>query len=428
MEFYFIFTTISMLYNYKYNYILQMMSSDMSSYNGETPLRKTRLFKTRTEMKKKQQSSQNQRRNTSNQMQDVNNDESNRYVNKSKDYQPKLPETTYRNDRNTRTDSNNKMALSDMRRSRSIPEFQAELRETTQKRWLMKLNQMQNEETNLPVNDSAPNFKQNSQRNFGQQNKENKLKTLDPNVSETEHLKYKLRQIEKSHNKEISQVNSTNRNPTSKSQSNMEASGSKTSEKDSTPDQSPLQKNKANFDAREQPSKTFYFGMDDTDTSYNNSVNNFALNLQKYNCILPTQNYSCSDLSSETEMENGQPASSEIALHLRPILPKKQLEVPRFSPAAAWRLLSAFNSNQSPSTVSDEGPVFIEDRIEKFARQPPHLNLAAVGPRSNHDKSGDSGISGDAGPPGFEDHSDPTISNIRNNHLQVGFETILCEY
>ncbi|XP_076392220.1 uncharacterized protein LOC105663754 isoform X2 [Megachile rotundata] len=86
-----------------------------------------------------------------------------------------------------------------------------------------------------------------------------------------------------------------------------------------------------------------------------------------------------------------------ISLKLRPTLPKKQLEIPRFSPSAAWRLLSALEApGPSTSTASEELPVTFEERIERLSRPPPPFPLS-LGPRSWHDKSGDSGISGDAG-------------------------------
>lgn len=47
-----------------------------------------------------------------------------------------------------------------------------------------------------------------------------------------------------------------------------------------------------------------------------------------------------------------------ISLKLRPTLPKKQLEIPRFSPSAAWRLLSTLETpGPSMSTASEEIPV-----------------------------------------------------------------------
>lgn len=76
------------------------------------------------------------------------------------------------------------------------------------------------------------------------------------------------------------------------------------------------------------------------------------------------------------------------------------MEIPRFSPTSAWRLLSSINvvCAQAPSPGgSDDIPVLIEDRI--------HLPVSQQILRSNHDKSGDSGISGDASPGGCPESS-----------------------
>ena len=89
-----------------------------------------------------------------------------------------------------------------------------------------------------------------------------------------------------------------------------------------------------------------------------------------------------------------------IALQLRPTLPKKQLEIPRFSPTAAWRLLSTIDTLCPPApspTDSDDSPELLEDRI--------HAPLSQQAIRSSHDKSGDSGISGDASPGGCHESS-----------------------
>ncbi|KFB41970.1 AGAP013009-PA-like protein [Anopheles sinensis] len=105
----------------------------------------------------------------------------------------------------------------------------------------------------------------------------------------------------------------------------------------------------------------------------------------------------------------------EIALKLRPTLPRKQFDIPRFSPAAAWRLLTTedeFCRDAVDVTTPDEGdgidkkltaaflraPTFEqefdvaqEDRIQRVYREPV--------PGLQDNKSGDSGISGDAGLP-----------------------------
>ncbi|KZC06421.1 hypothetical protein WN55_10331 [Dufourea novaeangliae] len=105
--------------------------------------------------------------------------------------------------------------------------------------------------------------------------------------------------------------------------------------------------------------------------------------------------------AEDTDDNSSRNVADDISLRLRPTLPKKQLEIPRFSPSAAWRLLSALETpGPSTSTASEEMPVMFEERIERLSRPPPPPPpppLLALGPRSSHDKSGDSGISGDAG-------------------------------
>jgi len=88
-----------------------------------------------------------------------------------------------------------------------------------------------------------------------------------------------------------------------------------------------------------------------------------------------------------------------IALQLRPTLPKKQLEIPRFSPTAAWRLLSSMEAN-SPGASPDSGRGVLEDRIP-----------VAVCAELSLDKSADSGISGDASPGGGHESSSELIDS-----------------
>lgn len=168
-------------------------------------------------------------------------------------------------------------------------------------------------------------------------------------------------------------------------------------------------------DKKQEP-KTFYFGMEET-MNYTMDNNNMNYDVHLNNNNDNDASSFESDLSSWTENNNADPpnrsgdyqtSKSGIDLKLRPILPKKPLEIPRFSPAAAWRLLSTMNfSEQSANTLaSDDCPVFVEDRIEKYSRPPPPTIQAA---RFSNDKSGDSGISGDAGPTVFEDGAEMTL-------------------
>lgn len=92
--------------------------------------------------------------------------------------------------------------------------------------------------------------------------------------------------------------------------------------------------------------------------------------------------------------------SSDILLNLRPTLPRRQLQIPRFSPVAAWKSLL---TDTTVSDISKNGKMSSsllqlhlnaedsrqETKIEKIYREP-SFNL-------NHldNKSGDSGISAD---------------------------------
>ncbi|XP_055857895.1 uncharacterized protein LOC129920571 [Episyrphus balteatus] len=112
--------------------------------------------------------------------------------------------------------------------------------------------------------------------------------------------------------------------------------------------------------------------------------------------------HKCGD--SKIRNDNG------IQLNVRPTLPRRQLEIPRFSPVAAWRTLSASDEQQqhlkeqnaatsfnspSPSVntaiaiEATNNTFLIEDRIHRTYRDPC--------PFYPDNKSGDSGISGDDG-------------------------------
>ncbi|XP_012275965.1 uncharacterized protein LOC105697322 isoform X2 [Orussus abietinus] len=148
--------------------------------------------------------------------------------------------------------------------------------------------------------------------------------------------------------------------------------------------------NRETSTSTEKPApKTFYFGMNEPQPS-RSSGGMPSRNLDDSHPEAPSVDVD-EDLQKREE-----PGIEDIALKLRPTLPKKQLEIPRFSPSAAWRLLSALETpGPAMSTASEEVPVLFEERIERLSRAPPPL--MALGPRSSHDKSGDSGISGDAG-------------------------------
>lgn len=274
---------------------------------SNSPVRKQRLFKTRAEMKKKPASPPAEGNTNAEILKFKFGERASEGV--------KLREYNRMND----VKLNNRLSLPEMKRSQSMPEFQQELKEVTERLRHSKLFER------IQSNDAKQ-----------------KLKTLDPVIVKKE---------------------------------------------EKTKEESP------------QPAKMFYFGMDEPIEKQ--TIIEYQTNGYHQQSV---PNSSGSDLSSEYEMDDL--TSNGIALQLRPILPKKPLEIPRFSPAAAWRLLSSVESNTAGSTVaSEDGPVFIEDRIEKLSRPPPPPT-AQFGHRSSQDKSGDSGISGDAGPAPFDDAVD----------------------
>ncbi|XP_054708364.1 uncharacterized protein LOC129218173 [Uloborus diversus] len=99
---------------------------------------------------------------------------------------------------------------------------------------------------------------------------------------------------------------------------------------------------------------------------------------------------------------DGTPSSSstseeemEIDLQLRPTLPRRPIELPRFSPTDVWKSINLdfFKSHQQRSDVSsDDGDDIMEEKIHR-------INRPVAPRRLIHDRSGDSGISPDAGSP-----------------------------
>ncbi|XP_029163558.1 uncharacterized protein LOC114934987 isoform X2 [Nylanderia fulva] len=160
--------------------------------------------------------------------------------------------------------------------------------------------------------------------------------------------------------------------------------------------------------------KTFYFGMDEAlSNESRNCVDQHMEQIQsRLQARVVNGSIECHDYT-----DDGKSGMEDISLKLRPTLPKKQLEIPRFSPSAAWRLLSALEApGPNMSTASEEVPVMFEERIERLSRPPPPL--IALGPRSSHDKSGDSGISGDAGAAN-DDLLDVSTNTNNNNRLKT---------
>ncbi|XP_050538450.1 uncharacterized protein LOC126903919 isoform X2 [Daktulosphaira vitifoliae] len=127
--------------------------------------------------------------------------------------------------------------------------------------------------------------------------------------------------------------------------------------------------------------KTFYFGMNEFSDDRTNCRN--VEDVKRF-----TENYKKSNPSPSDSLTSSDPtdeSGGDISLQLRPTLPRKQFDIPRFSPTAAWRLLTALES-PTPNSPNYSGG---EEDLIQVIDQPHH---------NNGDKSGDSGISGDASP------------------------------
>ncbi|XP_044731263.1 uncharacterized protein LOC123294216 isoform X2 [Chrysoperla carnea] len=340
-----------------------------------------------------------------------------------------------------------------MHRSLSSPEFQAELRAVTQKLRVIdrsKFEPIENkplekisENKNRNIKDvknrrKAPDTKQTKSR----ETKESKMITMDHHniLAKQRLIKGFKENIEKKQTEEHGKEDNRskyNRTLSQESETTENISRGQASGKESTPEQSPTRKTEVRktSDEFKTPAKTFYFGMDTVDSTMpaqeTAKLPNGNEKLPPYILDKPTQvpiispykiqrqSSSESALSSEPDLDDTQTNSQhDISMHLRPTLPKKQLDIPRFSPATAWRLLSIVDTTNQNNHLhdNDEVPVLIEERIERLARPTPNIPL--LGQRSSHDKSGDSGISGDAGPALMEDISDPPLPPIPHSKNQ----------
>ncbi|XP_043190428.1 filaggrin-like [Amphibalanus amphitrite] len=98
---------------------------------------------------------------------------------------------------------------------------------------------------------------------------------------------------------------------------------------------------------------------------------------------------SCKSQSSVFDLELDAGGNDSISMHLRPTLPRKQLEIPRFSPLSAWRSLTLDRAASRPWRTADTSDA--SDGPEPLTTPPRR--------RRPHTKSADSGISGDASSP-----------------------------
>lgn len=143
---------------------------------------------------------------------------------------------------------------------------------------------------------------------------------------------------------------------------------------------------------------------DEMDKTQLDAIDRFAASLMNGTKFASgSDSAASSDVDARTNGGDMDSDTHEISLKLRPTLPRKHFEIPRFSPAAAWRLLTTEDDFGRDSTElfpfaekktmlrSLEALDAAEDRIERIYREPI--------PGLQDNKSGDSGISGDAGLP-----------------------------
>ncbi|XP_058444589.1 uncharacterized protein LOC131426144 isoform X2 [Malaya genurostris] len=135
-------------------------------------------------------------------------------------------------------------------------------------------------------------------------------------------------------------------------------------------------------------------------------IDRFAASLLNGSKFQPSGSDSAASSEVDIRTNSGdiETEGQEISLKLRPTLPRKQFDIPRFSPAAAWRLLTTeddfgrdstelfpFTEKKTVLRSLETVDAAAEDRIERIYREPI--------PGLQDNKSGDSGISGDAGLP-----------------------------
>ena len=148
-----------------------------------------------------------------------------------------------------------------------------------------------------------------------------------------------------------------------------------------------------NYDRKIKPKivKKFYFGMTNTeDTEY-----------MDYSIENPTETKLSNIIYGALLSDCNSEKSQEISLRLKPVLPKKTLEMPKFSPVAAWKMLVSYNPGSNTSECSnsqdDKDSILVEDLIEVVSSSCPTFHKF-FDPILSQDKSGDSGISGDETP------------------------------
>ncbi|GFY49669.1 uncharacterized protein TNIN_279821 [Trichonephila inaurata madagascariensis] len=82
---------------------------------------------------------------------------------------------------------------------------------------------------------------------------------------------------------------------------------------------------------------------------------------------------------------NKQDAESDIDVRLRPVLPRKPPDVPKFSPSEAWQALGSDGLGSSNHSTSDDGP----ESLMPYKRGLPHRNGINDRPRRTSDRDYD---------------------------------------
>lgn len=268
----------------------------------------------------------------------------------------------------------------------------------------------------------------------------------------TDYVDGKSEIVAETKTKSVSSVHSNNSNP-KMNKSELEPVKSKPIE-EKPKSLSPKVEIRASAEKKDQDpkivaelTKTFYFGMADgydektiqphikDDVAFDqiqvDAIDKFAETLHQNLKQTAKKNYSDSSesvlssvvfddeytirLNDDLQRYDGNRTSDDdaanIQVNLRPTLPRRQYDIPRFSPSAAWRTLemslenikldgksstntslSNLRSDELAQVSSPEQPRRqLEERIQRVYREPV--------PGFSDNKSGDSGISGDAGLP-----------------------------
>ncbi|KAG8226523.1 hypothetical protein J437_LFUL006913 [Ladona fulva] len=149
---------------------------------------------------------------------------------------------------------------------------------------------------------------------------------------------------------------------------------------------------------KETPAPTpFYFGMGVEDLRLKaqederEKVEKFAAQLRH---VRSRETWAHEDEDWRRRSDEEDAEESGIDLCLRPTLPKKQPQVPRFSPIAAWRLLG----NSTAPHLPEQGVLLADGILPEKVAVTEGRGSGVIDLEPRGEKSADSGISGDASP------------------------------